>query len=118
MMMNKNPFTPGKPYTNPFQDPGEKYQHPDSSGLLSRLVTCNQDRSLHAHHSLAALGALGEAQAGQRKIGVSMGVPRNGLLIGENPVKMDDLGVALFQETSNWELLGKKHENNHELSGE
>ena len=28
-----------------------------------------------------------------------IGVPQNGLFIMENPIKMDDLGVALFLET-------------------
>ena len=29
-----------------------------------------------------------------------MEVPKNGLLMVENPVELDDLGVPLFQETS------------------
>ena len=29
-----------------------------------------------------------------------MGVPQNGSVIMEHPVKVDDLGVPLFQETS------------------
>ena len=29
-----------------------------------------------------------------------MGVPQNGLCTMENPIKMDDLGVPLFWETS------------------
>ena len=36
-----------------------------------------------------------------------MRVPNNGWFIKEIPIKMDDLGVPLFQETSNVMLLGK-----------
>ena len=31
-----------------------------------------------------------------------MGVPQNGWFIRKNPIKMDDLEVALFQETTIW----------------
>ena len=34
-----------------------------------------------------------------------IGVPQNGSFIIENPIKMDDLGVPLFSETSIWNVL-------------
>ena len=34
-----------------------------------------------------------------------IGVPQNGWSLTENPIKMDDLGVPLFLETSIWRFL-------------
>ena len=40
-----------------------------------------------------------------------MEVPQNGWLMVENPIKMDDLGGPLFQETSMWENVALWLEN-------
>ena len=39
-----------------------------------------------------------------------IGIPQNGWFIRENPIKMDDLGVPLFLETSTWRHLPFIHQ--------
>ena len=42
-----------------------------------------------------------------------IGVPQNGWFIIKNPIKMDDLGVPLFSETSIWTSEKKQVDANH-----
>ena len=36
----------------------------------------------------------------EMEVSIAMGVPQNGWFVTRNPIKMDDLGVPLFWETS------------------
>ena len=42
------------------------------------------------------------------EVSIVMGVPQNGWFIMEHPIKTDDLGVPLFQETSKYVFLLEK----------
>ena len=39
----------------------------------------------------------------EMEVSIAMGVPQNGWFVTRNPIKMDDLGVPLFWETSIWQ---------------
>ena len=44
-----------------------------------------------------------------------IGVPQNGWFIMENPIEMDDLGLPLFSETSNYSFLCSVIPNTREI---
>ena len=36
------------------------------------------------------------------EVSIVMGVPKNGWFVRDNPIKVDELGVALFEETTKY----------------
>ena len=76
--------------------------------LHFRVKRCYQCRSLHLS-VLICHETMHEQQTESVSTWVfpKIGVPQNGWLIMENPIKMDDLGLPLFSETSTycWRLV-------------
>jgi hypothetical protein len=54
--------------------------------------------SIHLHEVCPNIGNICHAMG----VSTVMGVPKNGWFIREHPIKIHDLGVAVFQETSIW----------------